>query len=99
MENIENHQINTYPPYSETIGNEIKKGNLTELKNIFSQIELDKNITDQNGNTLIMIATIYQHFHIIEYLIQNFSIDVNKANNHSFTPLMIASFNDNKEIV
>ena len=82
---------------SRTLIDECKDGNINEVYKMIDD-GADVNITTNNGNTPLHIASQNGHLQVVEVLIASGGL-VNEANNYGNTPLSVAQMNGHTEIV
>lgn len=68
------------------------------LEKFIDQYEPDLNVQDKNGNTPFHYAVMFDNLEAVNTLLLYESIDIDKENDDSLTPLMIASNQGYKEI-
>jgi len=70
-------------------------------KDLLKKIEdfKDINLPNDNGNTLLMVASRHCYLKLTKLLIQNSEIKINEINKDGCTPLMLGVINDKLEIV
>ena len=57
----------------------------------FSQLAIDINYQNEEGNTAFMLASEGKHYHVVKLLLLNKDLNVNIQNNNGMTALMLAS--------
>ncbi len=71
----------------------VAQGKLEELKNVIKEHKLTLEEVDENGYTLLHLATIHNQEHIMLFLIQS-GINLNSVDNSGNTPLHLAAENN-----
>lgn len=75
----------------------VKTGNLIRLKEIIN-LGVNINNKDQNGNTILFLASLYGQKEVVELLI-NIGANVNERDNNGRTPLMYAAYNGHTSVI
>lgn len=76
----------------------IREGSLEEVQNCASVEDADINIKNNNGNTALMYAVIYDRMEIAKFLCK-VGADINIKNKYGDTALVFAACNGHLEIV
>jgi ankyrin repeat protein len=84
--------------FSQDIQHAIKSGDLAQVQSIITNKPTIINYSDENGNTPLIIATSYNNFEIVSWLIDT-GADVRAGNKSGDTPLHIAVLNNDKNLV
>lgn len=89
---FDDNNLNYLPIFCST------NNNLSILKLIIENCDLDINFRDDKGNSALFYACIYNNLDIVEYLLK-FKLNLNIKNNDNKTILDIACENNNKKLI
>ena len=82
--------INIPDDFEPDIFKACEDGKLTSIVWLFNNTQIDKNMRNLEGNTLLHIAVLYSHLSIVMYLIDKHNFNPNAKGENNSTPLHYA---------